>query len=699
MPTLTPTRRSLLRADPTRTATLRRAFAAELARPFARLRLALRQLVLTDDAFGLTLNVSWALLSLSERIRAFGSWLGMQINTAFQGTRQVVEKYTGLAFRRGAERAHTDVTRLVSPPEEPAAAPLPGMTPREAFLRSLLARPDTQERLDLLITRTTSDLDAIAQDTRNRMVRAVTDGLVAGQTPKELALGLATLADRGSARAGVLARTEVIRTHAEAQLEAMSALGVPEVGALVEWITAGDDRVCIRCRDLAGEVMPIEKARGRIPLHNSCRCSWIPVTRKEPEKEPERPVEEVIVPVPKPALPPAAPVPPAVPPVMAADLKPESVREVIYALARERGEEVGSKRLDVRVADIRQFLPGTKAQQDEAILEATFRDPAYRDRLRTRALGIREEQTGQEITYTVGKRPSHIAGIEVLPDDPRLLAVPAQPPKERWKMSRAELLEQLGAPTAKELAAGKVREDRLFVMRQLMEERSTTVDQPVMFHGMTTPEKMRGIQIDGVFYLYSDKATEVERSIVNILDAPIPDKLRQSTRMVVFSSQANKDDALYAQKFNLPGFSSAATGGDGNVVVYKNKWLDGPWFGHESGHNFAKDSWGNITPAEWSRYGQAQKASGPVSAYGAVNPAEDFAEACRLWITPAGRQTLQDNFPAKYSALAEMFGTPPEPATDPKRGLPSPRTPGPAAKTPRAPKPRTTPAPKSRKKR
>ncbi len=77
-------------------------------------------------------------------------------------------------------------------------------------------------------------------------------------------------------RAQILARTEIIRAHAEGQLQEFENWKVLQVNVKAEWITAGDNRVCPQCADLEGSIFTIEVARGMIPLHAQCRCAWIP---------------------------------------------------------------------------------------------------------------------------------------------------------------------------------------------------------------------------------------------------------------------------------------------------------------------------------------------------------------------------------------------------------------------------------------
>ena len=56
----------------------------------------------------------------------------------------------------------------------------------------------------------------------------------------------------------------------------MENMGITELGAAVEWSTAGDDGVCKLCAPLNGIVLTTEEARGLIPRHDGCRCCWTP---------------------------------------------------------------------------------------------------------------------------------------------------------------------------------------------------------------------------------------------------------------------------------------------------------------------------------------------------------------------------------------------------------------------------------------
>jgi hypothetical protein len=89
------------------------------------------------------------------------------------------------------------------------------------------------------------------------------------------------------AEAASAAATLVVATHAESILDYYNSVGIRSVvGEIelalpgVEFTTAGDDRVCPDCESLAGQRFLLEEARGIIPVHVGCRCSWWPAIVK-----------------------------------------------------------------------------------------------------------------------------------------------------------------------------------------------------------------------------------------------------------------------------------------------------------------------------------------------------------------------------------------------------------------------------------
>jgi SPP1 gp7 family putative phage head morphogenesis protein len=77
-------------------------------------------------------------------------------------------------------------------------------------------------------------------------------------------------------RAEMLARTEIMRSFNEAQLQEFRNWGVEGVNVLAEIKTAGDDRVCELCKPYEGKVYTLDEASGMLPFHTRCRCIYLP---------------------------------------------------------------------------------------------------------------------------------------------------------------------------------------------------------------------------------------------------------------------------------------------------------------------------------------------------------------------------------------------------------------------------------------
>lgn len=287
-----------LRLDPTRTVTLRRAFASKLKQKFARLRYEIVKLVVEEDAFGLRPaaknplvgNTRWRFQSDPEKVKAFQEWLRAQIAARLrsQSEQELWKRYVEAGFRKGAARAFDDakrVERLKAAREEKLDFYAGS---KEQFLRDSFHRPVAIEKVQLLAGRSFDDLENVTTDMSTRLTRSLMDGLVRGQSPRDIAHVLAEDVNISSSRASTIARTEIVRAHAEGQLTALENLGVEEVGVAVEWSTAGDDAVCRLCQPLEGVVLRIDEARGMLPRHPNCRCAWIPVGVGEDRTEQKR---------------------------------------------------------------------------------------------------------------------------------------------------------------------------------------------------------------------------------------------------------------------------------------------------------------------------------------------------------------------------------------------------------------------------
>jgi len=292
--------RNPLKSDPTRTSQLRLRFEQLLRGKFNRLKRDIRRLLVDEDAFGIkrkpsvfnqTANQRFEFQTSSEQIAAFEAWLKQQVDDGILDGKTATDKADGYwkafsedAYRRGAGRAFNDVRKPALSTGEDVSDFFEGT--RDEFLRQSFARPVAIDKLKVLAGRVFTDLQGVTVAMSTQLVRQLTDGLARGEGPSVIAKELTETIDKiGARRATMIARTEIIRAHAEAQLDAMESLGVTEVGVMVEWSTAGDDRVCPLCQPLEGVVMTIKEARGLIPRHPQCRCNYTPANVGEPKND------------------------------------------------------------------------------------------------------------------------------------------------------------------------------------------------------------------------------------------------------------------------------------------------------------------------------------------------------------------------------------------------------------------------------
>lgn len=234
-----------------------------------------------EDAFGLgprprlTLNTRWAFNTDPQKLEEFRQWLAAEYDkTVLQGGADDawLEKYIEESYRRGGGRAFDDVRKSQLQSDSSFFA-----GQRSEFLNQAFGGPASVERVKLLASRTFTDLSGVTEAMSQRMTQVLTDGLIQGVGPRQLGRQMASVIDGlGRNRATTIARTEIVRAHAEGQLDAFEKLGLDQIGIAVEWSTTGDDRVCPLCAPLEGVVMSVKEARGTLPRHPNCRCAYIP---------------------------------------------------------------------------------------------------------------------------------------------------------------------------------------------------------------------------------------------------------------------------------------------------------------------------------------------------------------------------------------------------------------------------------------
>ena len=270
--------------DPTRTTLLRRKHLIDIRARMNRLKKWIQRWLVTDDMLGLgdkprlTFNVvrEFEFATSEQKLAAFRRHFENQINAGLLEVTNTgqpwTEQYVSSAYRKGQERAYFDVKKGTRAERLPFYA-----GSKTDFLRSSFFAPEAVSKVALLASRSFEELRGISAATSQQINRILADGLINGQGPATIAREMTKQIDTiTSRRALTLARTEIIHAHAEGQLDSFERLGIETVSPQVEWLTAGDERVCVECDEFSGDVFTIDEARGMIPWHPNCRCAWTP---------------------------------------------------------------------------------------------------------------------------------------------------------------------------------------------------------------------------------------------------------------------------------------------------------------------------------------------------------------------------------------------------------------------------------------
>ncbi len=189
-------------------------------------------------------------------------------------------------------------------------------------------------------------------------------------------------------------------------------------------------------------------------------------------------------------------------------------------------------------------------------------------------------------------------------------------------------------------------------------EKHQTPAALVNTHGMTKPEYMHSIAFDGYNLHYPKGNVDVvlRTARVSELHAPMPAELARHTKNVYVTSQIHGDEVMWNTKYNIPGGTIEATGGDGNVVFYRGAPVTSDYLAHEMGHNMAAARYGMTKPGEFSHFTKATKGEAPPTDYATKSPSEDFAESTMMFVKENAR--LKKIAPQRHKVLERMLKDP-----------------------------------------
>lgn len=192
------------------------------------------------------------------------------------------EKYVRSVYKKGAQDAEERMKRLLGIDIDHRTAIAPS-----------LDMPIHRRTIETLLQRNMRALEGVTNATSREVGRVLADGLVSGQNPRQIARDINDRIDAvGINRARTHSRTMIVESYNDATLNRYEQI-MGEDGAVTlqaEWLTADDDRVCPDCQGMSGEILTISEAKGMIPFHPNCRCTWRPVAEEGRESRLPTPV-------------------------------------------------------------------------------------------------------------------------------------------------------------------------------------------------------------------------------------------------------------------------------------------------------------------------------------------------------------------------------------------------------------------------
>ncbi len=298
--------------DPTRTLSLRNAFAADMKSRFRKLTRLIMEVVVRDDVFGLKkskmitfANPGYKAFDFAtnpEKVDEFMKWLNHQVdlgvlqikelNQIGQATNEAwTNKYISDSYKRGVLRARYEMKK--------AGFKVPSMEETGGVGVSM-STPFHIDRLGILYIRAFNELKGITAVMGTQISRILAQGIGDGDNPVLLAKKMVGVIEGGTLglkvsyispktgktisylmpaerRAEIMARTEIVRAHHQAMIQEYENWGTKKVKVMAEWSTSGDTRVCSICSGFEGNTYTLKEIMNMIPYHPQCRCAALPV--------------------------------------------------------------------------------------------------------------------------------------------------------------------------------------------------------------------------------------------------------------------------------------------------------------------------------------------------------------------------------------------------------------------------------------
>lgn len=259
---------------------LRRQFGTEVNRRLDRFLANLHHKLVYRDSLGLVRN-DWQHLTPAEQVEQFQLWVQAEVGNHLlsnDGSEQSwVSKYIEPAYKKGVTRSYEEVKKPSLAKDQAFYA-----GGKSQFLQTAIGAKGGRDRSNTLSAKAHGSIRSVSDATAHAASQVVAQGLLTGQTPEQIYSQIASQVNtKAKPQAQLKARDAIIGAHAEGQLDALELLGVEQVGVAVSWTTSGlgttpkgNASPCSKCEALRNVVLTIAEARGLIPRHPGCLCSY-----------------------------------------------------------------------------------------------------------------------------------------------------------------------------------------------------------------------------------------------------------------------------------------------------------------------------------------------------------------------------------------------------------------------------------------
>jgi len=252
------------RLDPTGTTTIQRELARLLRGRFADLNAEVRRRIVEEDVFGLNGDGAWADAPREAQLMRFEDWFDDVADRVVLKDMdgEEIRAYLVRAAERGIRDGHADLREFGVDTDD-----VDDVVQQDTVQTQL---DDVQDELGTRVGRAVNDFGSDAR-------RLANAGLATGVARRQLAADIGERASVYQSHVTTQASGEVVNQYNTTQLTAYDRVDAEvDLQVDVEYVDAGDEKVCQRCLALSSQNWTLERAQQEqpIPQHDGCRCRF-----------------------------------------------------------------------------------------------------------------------------------------------------------------------------------------------------------------------------------------------------------------------------------------------------------------------------------------------------------------------------------------------------------------------------------------